>query len=227
LTTGHESDRAITYMLRGAGQPDPLNCLTLREAMARAGHPDPADWLPAGGTPDRIVTEPVPDKWVIEAAGVAHELIGLLPVVVCATRVWSEADPVVISTVMTAIPSPFLVSTTVAVRLAAHYAVAGMLPWSMIGAVVTNAFGDTPGEHAGDIDQVIVRLIAAFAAAGIPTVPAVGDRAESVLPWSLFTGRAISAVLAETGSGDDLALTGRGAGMRFFAGGISGPQDLN
>lgn len=217
----------MTYMLRCAEQPRPLDCLTLDEAMASAGHPDPADWLPAGRTPDRIVTGPAPDEWVIDAAGVAHELIGLLPVVVCATHVWSEADPAVTSTVMTAIPCPFMVSATVAARLAAHYAVAGMLRWSTIGTVVADAFGDTLGEDVGDIGQVIAKVIAALAASGILTTPDVGDRGKGVLPWSLFARRAISAARAETGPDNDLALTDRDLGVPFHAGGISSPQDLN
>jgi hypothetical protein len=217
----------MTYLLCCAEQPCTLDCLTLQEAMARAGHPDPGDWLPVVGMPDRIISEPAPDEWVVEAAGVGHELIGLLPVVACAARVWSETDGDLVSAVITAIPSPFLVSTTVAVRLAAHFAVAGILQWGTIGATVADAFGDARGEHAADIDQVVAKVIAAFAASGIPTVPVVGGPGEGVLPWSLFAARAIGAVMAGTGSGSELAPTDRDLGVYLHAGGISGPQGLN
>jgi hypothetical protein len=217
----------VTYILRCASQPRPRRCLTLHEALASAGHPDPADWLPVGGTPDRIVTEPVPNEWAIEAAGVAHELIGLLPVEVCARQVWSEADPAVICAVITAIPSPFAVSMTVAARLAAHYAVAGMLQRSTIGAVIADAFGGNFGDHIGDLDQVIAKVIAILSLSGIPTVPVAGDPGQSDRPWYLFTSRAISALRPGTGPGDGLALTRRDLGAPFYPVGITGPQDLN
>src|SRR5215471_3623962 len=114
----------MTYTLHCTGLPEPLDCQTLHEAMASAGRPDPPDWLPVLGMPDRIVTEAVPDERVIEAAGVAHELIELLPAVTCATRVWSAADPFITCAVTTALPDPFLASATAAARLCAHYAVA-------------------------------------------------------------------------------------------------------
>jgi hypothetical protein len=156
--------------------------------MTIAGHPDPADWLPAVGAPDRIVTESMADGRAIEAVGVAHELIGLLPVLACATRLWSAADPAITCAVTTALPSPFVVSATAAARLSAHYAVAGVLSWTMIDDTVTGAFGDALGEHASDIDRIIAAVIEALVAAGIPTALAAAGAA----PFAGYDGGELS-----------------------------------
>jgi hypothetical protein len=66
-------------------------CGTLEEAMAAAGHPDPADWLLVPGDPDRIVTDWRADfdqhpgkghhslRWVIDGPAILAELALLLP----------------------------------------------------------------------------------------------------------------------------------------------------
>lgn len=167
----------MPYTLCRPRPQQPLDFGTLQEAMARAGHPDPADWLPDTGMPgwpgwpDRIVTESMADGPAIEAIDVAHELIGLLPVGACATRVWSDADPAIAYAVWTALPSPFLVSVAVAARLSAHYAVAGILSWTAIADTVAAAFGDGAAGHASDTGPIITEVIAALAAEGIPVLP--------------------------------------------------------
>jgi len=161
----------MAYMLHSNRPPGPLECRTLQEAMALAGHASPADWLPYVGVPDRIVTASMADEPAIEAIDVAHELIGLLPVGECATRVWSDADPAIACAVVTVLPSPFLVSVAVSVRLSAHYAVAGILTWATIEGAVAAAFRDTGAGQAGDVAPIITAVIEALAAKGIAAVP--------------------------------------------------------
>ncbi len=178
----------MTYMLHSIQSPQPLECRTLQEAMARAGHPDPADWLPYTGMPgwpDRIATESMVGEPAIEAVNVAHELIRLLPVAACASRLWSDADPAITGAVWNALPSPFVVSAGVAARLCAHYAVAGVLSWATIADTVAAVFRDAVAGHASDIGPIITGVIAALAAKGIPTLPppASATRALRAAPW--------------------------------------------
>jgi hypothetical protein len=164
----------MTYMLHSIRSPQPLECRNLEEAMARAGHPDPADWLPYLGMPGwagRIVTDSTADESAIEAIDVAHELIRLLPVGACATRVWSDADPEIACAVWAALPSPFPASAAVAARLSAHYAVAGFLSWTTIADTAAAAFEDAPAAPSSDMKPIITEIIAALAAEGILTVP--------------------------------------------------------
>ncbi len=161
----------MAYMLHSNRPPGPLGCRTLQGAMALAGHPDPANWLPYAGVPDRIVTESMAGEPAIEAIDVAHELIGLLPVGECATRVWSDADPAIACAVVTVLPSPFLVSVAVSARLSAHYAVAGILTWATIEDTVAAAFRGAGAGQASNIGPIITAAIEALAAEGIATVP--------------------------------------------------------
>ena len=161
----------MAYMLHSNRPADPLECRTLQEAMLLAGRPSPADWLPYAGVPDRIVTESVAGDPAIEAIDVAHELIGLLPVGDCATRVWSDADPAIACAVVTVLPSPFLVSVAVSARLSAHYAVAGILTSVTVEVTVAAAFRDAGAGQAGDVALIIAAVIEALAAEGIAMVP--------------------------------------------------------
>ena len=161
----------MAYMLHSNRQAGQLECRTLQEAMALAGHPNAADWLPYVGVPDRIVTDSMADEPAIEAIDVAHELIGLLPAGECASRVWSDADPAIACAVVTVLPSPFLVSVAVSVRLSAHYAVAGILTWATIEGTVAAAFRDAGAGHVADVPPIITAVIEALAAEGIATVP--------------------------------------------------------
>jgi hypothetical protein len=161
----------MAYMLHSNRTPGPLECRTLPEAMALAGHPSHADWLPYAGLPDRIVTESMAGAPAIEAIDVAHELIGLLPAGECATRVWSDADPAIACAVVTVLPSPFLVSVAVSARLSAHYAVAGILTWATIEDTVTAAFRNEGAGQAVAVAPIITALTEALAAEGIATVP--------------------------------------------------------
>ena len=166
----------MAYMLHSNRPSGPLECRTLQEAMALAGHPNPADWLPYAGVPDRIVTESIAGQLAIAAIDVAHELIGLLPSGECATRVWSDADRAIACAVVTALPSPFLASVAVSARLSAHYAVAGILTWAIIEDTVATAFRDAGAGQASDITPMMTavhaaKVTVALAAEGIPTVP--------------------------------------------------------
>jgi hypothetical protein len=161
----------MTYVLHTIRSPQPLECQTLHEAMARAGYPDPADWLPRARLPNKIVAESMADQPAIEAPGVAHELIELMPAGACATRMWSSADPAIACAVWAALPSPFLASIAVAARLSAHYAVAGILSAATIRDTVAGAFADELAGHASDVGQVTAAVVAALVAARVPTAP--------------------------------------------------------
>jgi hypothetical protein len=212
----------MTYVLHTIRSPQPLECQTLHEAMARAGCPDPAGWLPHARLPNKIVAESMADQPAIEAPGVAHELIELMPAGACATRVWSDADPAIACAVWAVLPSPFLVSVAVAARLSAHYAVAGILDSATIGDTVAGAFAGELAGHTSDVDRIITTVVEAIVAAGIPTAPprlvVVPDELQFILqpagqgaPWRPPGPGATAPPEPLTGALQRLALQGRRA----------------
>lgn len=201
-----------------AGGEEPGEYDTLERAMAHAGHPDPGDWCLTNGNPGWIETDwtdlyraaadggglPLDygDRekdhpyllrvWVIEAPGVAHELIARLAADDLARRYWSADDGIVKAATWQHLPPAGATASIVAAQLAAHYAVSGELSPALVDAVIADTYlAEGVALPAETVAAVTRRALAAARDAGLTVTDRTGD-----------TGlTAVMALMASTGPG--------------------------
>jgi hypothetical protein len=158
-----------TYLLSQGFDAPPLRISALDQAMSRAGCPDAADWQLQPGMPGVIYTRPgsgcdadgLPVSWIIQAPGVAHELVEVITDRSWAIRAWSQWDPLIIDVttvylMAVGLPLPADLAWQAGARIAGHFcAGGGEIPQSMVTAALLAAYAascfDIPGEGADAI----------------------------------------------------------------------------
>jgi hypothetical protein len=171
-------------LTRSDGTTDPRECGGLAEAMAAAGHPDPADWIVVTGVPGAIYTGWAAEIrlgggdgsdgdagcqqgfWKIRARGAAHELIGQLTAAQIMARSWSEWDARIIHHAMTELSWPEQAARRCAARVAAHLAAeGGILTHDQIVAAIGWAYTGGDVLPGAEVINGAVRVGNALAAA--------------------------------------------------------------
>ena len=165
---------------------EPREYETLPDAMAAAECPGAGSWLVATGIPWLIHTDWTNEEqpgdaetedgelpyrrrcWSIRAAGVAHDLIGMLTAEEVTDRTWSTWDRKVITVAMIELSSPRQCACNCAARLAAHYAAEGSLSHYRIMEVIAWAYNGSEDTELSDAEVTngAIRVGNALAAAG-------------------------------------------------------------